>query len=131
MKVVINVCYGRFDLSEAAVLRYAELKGMTLYTHKEASWLTLYLKVPHEEYKRTEEYCKSIKQYEEANKLVFSPDNIERADPILIQVVEELGAAANGSHAQLKVVEIPDDVQWEIAEYDGWENVAEVHRTWS
>jgi hypothetical protein len=28
------------------------------------------------------------------------------------------------------VVEIPDGVEWEIAEYDGLEWVAEKHRTW-
>jgi hypothetical protein len=27
-------------------------------------------------------------------------------------------------------VDIPDDVKWEIEEYDGNEWVAEVHRTW-
>jgi len=31
MKVVKNDCFGGFRLSHAAVMRYAELKGMTLY----------------------------------------------------------------------------------------------------
>ena len=58
--------------------------------------------------------------------------DFQRADPHLIRVVEELGATANGSHAEIKVIEIPDDVadNWEIAEYDGIEWVAEKHRTW-
>jgi len=25
---------------------------------------------------------------------------------------------------------VPDDVKWHIAEFDGWEWVAEDHRTW-
>lgn len=54
-----------------------------------------------------------------------------RNHPLLVRVVEELGAKANGRFAKLKVVEIPDDVEWEIAEYDGNEHVAEKHRTWS
>ena len=33
--------------------------------------------------------------------------------------------------SDLKVVEIPDDVEWEIEEYDGNEWVSEVHRCWS
>ena len=33
-------------------------------------------------------------------------------------------------NANLKMVEIPDDVEWEIADYDGKEWVAEKHRTW-
>jgi hypothetical protein len=45
-------------------------------------------------------------------------------------VVLELGEAANGRCAELKVVEIPDDVEWQIEEYDGLEWVAEKHRTW-
>jgi hypothetical protein len=48
----------------------------------------------------------------------------------LIQVVEELGDGANGYFAKLKIVEIPDDVLWQIEEYDGKEWVAEQHRTW-
>ena len=54
-----------------------------------------------------------------------------RNDPLLVQVVEELGEAANGSFADLKVVEIPDGVEWTVEEYDGLEWIAEVHRTWN
>jgi hypothetical protein len=49
----------------------------------------------------------------------------------LIAVVEELGEAANGWAASLKIVEIPDGVEWFIHEYDGREHVAERHRTWN
>lgn len=48
----------------------------------------------------------------------------------LVDVVEKLGSKANGGSANLKVVEIPDDVEWEIEAYDGLEWVAEKHRTW-
>lgn len=54
----------------------------------------------------------------------------ERNCPKLVRVVEELGAKAGDSYADLKVVEIPDDVDWIIQEYDGAEWVAERHRTW-
>ena len=57
--------------------------------------------------------------------------DIKRADPFLIQVIEQLGKEANGRHANLRIVEIPEDVKWHIAEYDGSEHVAENHRTWS
>lgn len=56
--------------------------------------------------------------------------DIPRDDPLLIAAVEALGSAANGACAELKIVEIPDGVEWCIEEYDGIEWVAEVHRTW-
>ena len=57
------------------------------------------------------------------------PD-IARNDPKLVECVEKLGEEANGAYAELKVVGIPDDVNWEIGEYDGLEWVEEVHRRW-
>ena len=56
--------------------------------------------------------------------------SIERTDPKLVECVETLGNKANGRFAELKVVEIPDDIMWEISEYDGAETIEEVHRTW-
>ncbi len=55
----------------------------------------------------------------------------DRADPTLIEVVQIMGSKANGRCAKLKVIEIPDGIEWEIKEYDGNEWVAEKHRTWS
>jgi hypothetical protein len=39
--------------------------------------------------------------------------------------------SANGGNANIKIVEVPEDVDWEIADYDGVEWVAEKHRTWT
>lgn len=60
----------------------------------------------------------------------FYGGTIPRDDPILVKIVEEMGYEASGGYAELKVVEIPDDVEWQIEEYDGNEHVAEAHRTW-
>jgi len=57
--------------------------------------------------------------------------DLKRDDPVLVRVVEQLGNKANGMYASLKIVEIPEDVEWIIVEYDGVEHVAEKHRTWS
>jgi len=54
-----------------------------------------------------------------------------RTDPDLIDAVKDLGEKVNGAYASLKIVEIPNDVEWEICEYDGREWVAEKHRSWS
>jgi hypothetical protein len=55
---------------------------------------------------------------------------IPRDDTILVEIVESMGDKSFGSFAKLKVIEIPDDVKWQIDDYDGDEWVAEVHRTW-
>ena len=57
--------------------------------------------------------------------------DIPRDCPVLVAMVEEQGTAVNGGFADLKIVEVPDDVNWYIEEYDGNEHVAERHRTWS
>jgi hypothetical protein len=57
--------------------------------------------------------------------------DMERNDPILLQVIDKLGINdAAGKHSDLRVVEIPDGVEWVIVEHDGKEHVAEQHRTW-
>ena len=56
--------------------------------------------------------------------------DIARNCPHLVQTVQELGEQAWGPHAELKIVEVPDGVEWHIQEYDGSECVAETHRTW-
>jgi hypothetical protein len=61
----------------------------------------------------------------------FFYHDIPRDDPYLVQIVKEMGKDADGTYANLKIVEIPGDVDWEIGEYDGREWVAERHRTWS
>jgi hypothetical protein len=53
-----------------------------------------------------------------------------RTDPYFIQAVEELGVEANTEVSNLKIVEIPDEIEWIIEEYDGVEWIAETHRTW-
>ncbi len=53
-----------------------------------------------------------------------------RDNELLVQMVEELGSSANGRYADLKIVEIPKDVEWEIHECACKEWIAEKHRTW-
>jgi hypothetical protein len=48
-----------------------------------------------------------------------------RNDPRLVEVVEKLGEKANGRFSELKVIEIPFDIDYYIDEYDGMETVYE------
>jgi len=56
---------------------------------------------------------------------------IARNDTNLVQVVEELGKNADTRYSELNIVDIPEDVDWAIHEYDGLEHIYEKHRTWS
>jgi hypothetical protein len=78
----------------------------------------------------SEEATARYKQLEGITDPDWWAGSIERDDPRLIQVVEEFGPLVNDRCSELRIVEIPDDVQWHIAEYDGYEHVAEDHRTW-
>jgi hypothetical protein len=67
----------------------------------------------------------------EKDRATFYDSDITRDDPILIQVLERLGAnECSDQYASLRIVEVPDDVEWTIEDFDGKEWVAEVHRTW-
>ena len=116
-EIVINECFGGFDLSHEGVLRYAELKGLKLFVKYELI-THYYTKEPTGDDKIDGEFY-------------FDSNDIPRDDPILVQVVKELREKSWTLVSQLKVVEIPNDVEWEIEEYDGLEHVSEVHRTWS
>jgi hypothetical protein len=55
----------------------------------------------------------------------------DRSNLRLVECVETLGDEANGEHAELIVVEIPDGVKWYIyADDDGSETIHEEHRIW-
>lgn len=154
MKVVINACHGGFGLSPKALKRYAELKGKPCYFFVRTEPIDGHFKqVTEEEAKdaflfyaftveNPEEVAGSQNDWHEMtmeerrasskrwDKIRLSYLGIPRNDPHLVQVVEELGREANNQFAKLKVVEIPDDVDFQIEDYDGSEHIAEVHRTW-
>ena len=142
-KVVINGCYGGFSLSHAAMMRYAELKGIKLYGYVPKRDrhgnhdLDNYIPFEGNEEERFLCIHYTTKKLEEGtskelNDHYFEGGNrdADRDDPDLVKVVEELGEKANGSCASLKIVEIPEDVKFVIEEYDGIEWVSEEHRTW-
>ena len=57
--------------------------------------------------------------------------DIPRDHPVLVRLVQELRDEVNTRFSELKIVEIPDGIEWTVCEYDGLEWVAEAHRTWS
>lgn len=113
MKIVINSCFGGFGVSNAAVLRMRELGSAQ--------------SLPPRTVLKGEEYGDGTVCDRDYRSHVLD----DRTDPVLVRVVEEMGDAANGAMAKLKVIEIPDGVSWEIDEYDGVESIHEQHRRWS
>lgn len=139
MEIVINKCFGGFGLSNKAVKRYYELKGQEVWFYKQTKYkfkdgCDEYIKVDYNDenwfiYVCSKDFGDKIR--EDIQEYFLYPEGkIERNDTILIQVVKELAQEANGRCSDLKIVEIPNDVEWEIEEYDGKEWVSEKHRTW-
>ena len=140
-KVVINKCYGGFGLSLDASVEYLKRKGKDVYFYEVDYATGVSSKMKTTKARKQSAFnttivtkdlgdiTNNIEMYE--NDAVFSYYDIERDDPDLVAVVEKLGKKANGFCAKLDVVEIPDDVEYNIEEYDGVEWIAEVHRTWS
>jgi hypothetical protein len=112
--VVINACHGGFGLSYEARVLYLDRSRIDYTVEDRESRFS------------TQQFGPHILVNGES----FIERDIPRDDPVLVSVVHELGKRAWGRHAELKIVEIPAAVKWQIDEYDGWEWVAETHRTW-
>lgn len=104
-KIVINTCFGGFGLSQEALARLRELGSPYV-----GEWAAEELKIGG--WPDGPLYLDSYTNDRE----------IPRHDPLLVQVVEELGSRANGNYAQLRVVEIPGAL-YRVSEYDGREHV--------
>jgi hypothetical protein len=131
MKVVYNGCYGGFSLSHEAVMRYAEIKGIKLYAF---TWIgkgriteSTIVPVTEEMLANSSPDDIGLIHYGTepvySNDAYWSDDNIERDDPALVQVVEELGDKANGRCAKLRIENVSKGSLWRIDEYDGNESV--------
>lgn len=141
--VVISDQHGGFGLSQAGVERYLRIKGIDFWTEHSNNHNNLvgprYWLVPQQH--RVNELDSetwheiTVAERQQHNHVysqqVFCDRDLVRDDPVLVQVVRELGNAANSRFSNLKIVEIPADVEWQIEEYDGQEWVAEKHRTWA
>ena len=131
MKLVINQCYGGFGLSPKGIKRYLELKGKECYCYirskyKYSHGIDEFIRVDDLEKIDTEFfYFSSCNQ---GYKLTDPPENIfsydiKRNDPILVQLVEELGREAGKTFSNLVVVEIENGRWYKINEYDGYESI--------
>lgn len=144
MKIVLSKSEGYFDLSREEVEAYAAAKGVALYPEPtpDGHYVRHYWTVPENErwpfvaevwspvYRDASPEKKAeYDRYRREHTLELG--SAHRTDPTLIELVEA------GRIAGLRVVEIPDGVDWYVAGGlcacgDGCtpEYVAERHRTW-
>ena len=106
-KVVLNSCYGGFGLSKEAIDMLIDKYGLEI---------------------------DSDYGYVDNEVFGIEDENYEayRMDKRLISVVEKLGVKkASGDHAELRIVDVPDEVVevhgWHIDDYDGIESVHQSH----
>lgn len=132
MKIVINKCYGGFHPSVAAIRKYLERKGLGCFVYESTG--REYVKVDDSRSSFatifTEDMGERFMVRSSEHAPYFSMYDLDRTDPDLVAVVEELGDLANSDVSQLKVVEIPDGIEYTIEEYDGVEWIAEKHEVW-
>lgn len=116
MKIVINKCYGGYggiSYTAAKLLIDREWKVSDGFTEDGRDYVDKDAKI-----------LLWRKEYS------IIESKVSRTDKDLVEVVEILGGDADGTYSSYSVVEIPDDVDWQIEEYDGLEWIAEKHRTW-
>lgn len=109
-KLVINTCFGGFGLSDKCFELYLTRKEIKFYKDSDKYGTHYYT---------SSDKCDSS---------FISPRTIARDDSVLVEMVEN--SEAEYKFADLKVVEIPDDVEYTIDNYDGVESIHEKHRVW-
>jgi hypothetical protein len=128
-KVVYNACYGGFSLSREACKRYWEIKGQQVWIENGdfMDMFTVWLVPPEERVEQKDWHSMSLTERLAYNKKyseqTWDDHKVSRHDPILVQVVEELGEKADGMCAKLAIAEVSGP--YRIDEYDGNETVVE------
>jgi hypothetical protein len=127
-KVVINNCFGGFGVSHDALLLLF-LNGFPLDTYSLES-------SGYSEGEFTLEGPDGIRAHQSYPLLLkegvcygaghLNDDAALRSHPVLVHVVEHLGAKANTDSSRLTVVSIEDSAAYRIEEYDGRESVVEL-----
>jgi hypothetical protein len=148
MKIVISKDYS-FTVSFKLLAHYFSLKEIEYYCYSDGPEINDYPKMLtkvdfYEDILSSHSSCislidfgNSLDYYEAIHekKAYFPLQNFPfegRTDELLIQVIEKIGEECGFGGYRLKIVEIPDDVDWVIESDNeiGYEWIAEKHRVW-
>jgi len=126
MEIVINSCYGGFGVSINVLKELYKMKSSCIKI------------VPIKEYFKDYPDKNSIIKFHEhlkiKNNIIMlddKDDNTIRVNKDLIKIIKKLRKKADGEYAELKIIKIPNNIEWAIEEYDGFEYITEKHRTWN
>ena len=141
MDLVINEVGSLFNLSIYGKKKLAERKKLDIFFYEEGQDSKGHLEykrldiIPEENYEYlmlTRDLGLTVRDFPDVKGLFFFPNDISRDDGDLISLLREHGSRMmSGPLSQLKVVTIPDGVDWILCSNDGVEWIAERHRTWS
>ena len=133
MKIAINICYGGFSLSVEAIYELIKRNSKCLEKiliesiNDDPSFISEF-----------SDYKENIKQHRYMLSLVLVDEKViyklidtqdTRFNSDLIEVVEKLKENANGCYANISIIEISDNIEWQIKDNYGFEYIAEKHKT--
>jgi len=119
-RIVINRCFGGFCFSDEGYEWLIAEKKWTVTTWNDEG-----------------EYTDPDAQIVEMSELSFKHYGLVandsapkfRTNPDVIEMIEKLGKRASDSVvSDIQIVEVPDDIDWVIDEYDGKERIREIHK---
>ena len=134
MKIILNKqSDGIFSVSDKGYRLYCEKIGKTAYLYNEYKYDMGYLyRIDNDTDKDNRHYVCCVKDYgkyfvkeselKEKDILYLSADEY-RENPILVEVVEELGKEASDKYSDLRVINIPDNVDYTIDTQNGVETL--------
>jgi hypothetical protein len=136
-QIVINDCFGRFDLSVLACIEYLKLRTnsdvyayfKTIDDNKAKLVTELFLSISYRInsdsiFFTNTYYDEEIEDVKLCEKIDFNFEDIKRDDENLIRVVEELGSKADTSCSDLIIVNVKEP--YNIINNDGRESVEEL-----
>lgn len=135
-KVILNKCFGGFGVSKEAYELYAKKKGIDVFHYTQANLKNeIYTYATDDnrsfDFYFTKDFGDNVYISNEDFKKYFLNLNEDfREDKTLIEVVEELGEKTNAFYSNLKIVEIPDDLDYIIDNYDGIETLHQKVKEW-